>query len=601
MLHNESYTAAEVAYKTGFGSPAYFNKCFHEYFGYPPGKVVKGSDFQTSALPESSQKRSWLRTHILSFSGILLLILLSGITSYYLYIKINRAGSSDDPISPQHRISIVVLPFQNMTRDTVWNLWQNGIQECLISSFSNCVDLKVRQIETVNTMLKSNGISEYAAISPRVARKISQKLDADIFIYGSIKKAGSSLRLDAQLIDAKSKEVLKSFETKGPYEEAIINDVIDSLRKKVTDFLIISKLMMENPLLQMSFTSPSKFPEAFRYFIYGKKAAETRDWQTARKWYFKALEIDSTFWAAALNILVDYGYEGNTEQNLKWVIKLYEKRDQMPRFEQLWVNWAYACNFEPYEKVIKYLKQLKDIDESPSEPYLLGLVYMTMNQYDKAIPEYERSVELCRKWGIKPHEVFSYYGLIYGYYKTSQQKKLKKIIKEVVRDTPDEPNIIFWQSILSLTEKDTIKAAQYIEKIVTIRKSNSVSDADIAGELASNYSDLGIQDKAEEYFRKALTLAPENPNTMFAFARFLNDNNRKLNEVPELMDKALKLAPGKIEYYNYLDTKGWSFYKLGRYQEALKILEKTFSEAPFPYYSIKSHLDEVKNAVGQRM
>ena len=88
---------------------------------------------------------------------------------------------------------------------------------------------------------------------------------------------------------------------------------------------------------------------------------------------------------------------------------------------------------------------------------------------------------------------------------------------------------------------------------------------------------------------------------MFAFARFLNDNNRKLNEVPELMDKALKLAPGKIEYYNYLDTKGWSFYKLGRYQEALKILEKTFNEAPFPYYSIKSHLDEVKNAVGQRM
>ena len=89
--------------------------------------------------------------------------------------------------------------------------------------------------------------------------------------------------------------------------------------------------MMENPLLQMSFTSPSKSPEAFRYFIYGKKAAETADWQTAIKCYFKALEIDSTFWAAALNILVDYGYEGNTEQNLKWVIKLYEKRDQMPR------------------------------------------------------------------------------------------------------------------------------------------------------------------------------------------------------------------------------------------------------------------------------
>ena len=174
-------------------------------------------------------------------------------------------------------------------------------------------------------------------------------------------------------------------------------------------------------------------------------------------------------------------------------------------------------------------------------------------------------------------------------------------MKEVIRDTPDEPNIIFWQSILSLIEKDTIKADQYIEKIVTFRKASSVSDADIAGELASNYSDLGMPDLAEKYFRKALTLSPENPGIMFAFARFLNDNNRKLNEVPELMDKALNLASGKIEYYNYLDTKGWSFYKQGRYQEALEILERTFKEAPFPNYSIKSHLDEVKNAVAQHI
>jgi tetratricopeptide (TPR) repeat protein len=273
----------------------------------------------------------------------------------------------------------------------------------------------------------------------------------------------------------------------------------------------------------------------------------------------------------------------------------------MPRVEQLYVSWAYACNFEPPEQIIKYLKQLENIDESPNESYLLGFTYAQMHQYDKAVAEYERSVDLCRKWGIKPHKVFSYYGLIYGYYMTSQHKKMKKIIKEVASDTPDEPNIIFWQSILYLTEKDTIKAAQYIEKIVTIRKSNSVSDADIAGELASNYSDLGMPDKAEEYFRKALNLAPDNPNTMFAFSRFLNANDRHLNEVPELMDKAIRLAPGKLEYYNYLDTKGWGLYKLGRYKEALEILEKTYSEAPFPLYSIKSHLDEVKNAVGQHM
>ena len=39
LLQNGSVTSAEVAYKVGFGSPAYFSSCFHEYFGYTPGEV----------------------------------------------------------------------------------------------------------------------------------------------------------------------------------------------------------------------------------------------------------------------------------------------------------------------------------------------------------------------------------------------------------------------------------------------------------------------------------------------------------------------------------------------------------------------------------
>lgn len=39
MLKQSSFTVSEVAYKTGFGSPSYFVKCFHEYYGFPPGEV----------------------------------------------------------------------------------------------------------------------------------------------------------------------------------------------------------------------------------------------------------------------------------------------------------------------------------------------------------------------------------------------------------------------------------------------------------------------------------------------------------------------------------------------------------------------------------
>ena len=39
MLKNSSDTVSEIAFKVGFGSPAYFTKCFHEYYGYPPVEV----------------------------------------------------------------------------------------------------------------------------------------------------------------------------------------------------------------------------------------------------------------------------------------------------------------------------------------------------------------------------------------------------------------------------------------------------------------------------------------------------------------------------------------------------------------------------------
>ena len=36
MLLNNVATVSEIAYRVGFRDPAYFNNCFHEYYGYPP-------------------------------------------------------------------------------------------------------------------------------------------------------------------------------------------------------------------------------------------------------------------------------------------------------------------------------------------------------------------------------------------------------------------------------------------------------------------------------------------------------------------------------------------------------------------------------------
>ena len=121
--------------------------------------------------------------------------------------------------------------------------------------------------------------------------------------------------------------------------------------------------------------------------------------------------------------------------------------------------------------------------------------------------------------------------------------------------------------MLALTLGDTVGANRYIKKFISVLKENSSLDADIAAGLALMYRGADKLEKAEEYYRKALLFDPTNPERIYTLAWFLIDNDRKINEGLELIDKALELKPD----YNYLDAKGWGLYKQGKYQEALNV------------------------------
>jgi AraC-like DNA-binding protein/tetratricopeptide (TPR) repeat protein len=611
MLQNESSTVAEIAYKAGFGSPAYFNKCFSAFFGYPPGEAKKrevispDQNILTNGPSEYESKKPAWRANILSLPSVLLLALILGTAGFLIYRKIFRSEWTDNLISSDGRISIAVMPFRNMTNDTTWNIWQENIQQSLISSFSNSKELKVRQRETINPLFQASGITEYAAVTPGIADKISQKLDANIFIYGTIVKAGSSIRLDAQLIKTKTKEVLKSFEINGPFNEAIILDITDTLRKKITDYLLLSKVLKKNPAWDAAYqTEPltTSSPEALRDQIYGDKAWQKGDLPSAISWYLKALDIDSNYFDPMMGLSTTYSNLGMMEQDLQWVIKYYNKRNQWPPVQQLWASWAYAFSFEPPYEGIKYLKQLQQIDDQNANIYyMLGMTYFNLNQFDKAIPELEKFLELDEKLGKEIMKInFNYVLLGKAYHNTGQYKKEKKLWKKADHYIPDDPSIIKGHALLSFAEKETATANRYIERYISVMKRNSASEADLAEGLAQIYYDAGIMDKFEEYYRKVISSDPGNPGKLNKFASLLSNSNQNLVEFSEVIDKAIGLAKNKYDYCNYLDTKGFGLYKYGQHKEASEVLEKAWNEAPFKMYFIKSHLEEVKKAIARQ-
>jgi TolB-like protein len=195
----------------------------------------KEENKQGYKTPSRLQKRKLL------FGSIILTVLLA-IAAILAYPKIFRRDKLEKLRSTGEKISVAVMPFKNMTNDTIWNVWQDGIQDILITFLSNSEELRVRDPESVKSIIQSEGLLNYSSITPDDARAISQKLDANIFIYGNIKRAGNILRLYAQLIDSKSAEVFKSFQIEDTNNEENIFQLVDSLSGKIRDFLIVHEL-----------------------------------------------------------------------------------------------------------------------------------------------------------------------------------------------------------------------------------------------------------------------------------------------------------------------------------------------------------------------
>ncbi len=188
-----------------------------------------------------------------------------------------------------------------------------------------------------------------------------------------------------------------------------------------------------------------------------------------------------------------------------------------------------------------------------------------MIKQDKAIPELEKNLEICRKWGkdfMRNNSAYTELGL--AYHKTGQFSKERKLYKLSEKYIPDDGPRIMRQAILAFAEKDSLAANRYIEMLVTVHHKRYESpEAHIDRRVAEVYEGAGLPDKAEEYFRKSLSLEPENPERMGILANFLIENNRNLNEVSSLMDEAMTLATNKVDYYRYMDFKGWGLSNEG--------------------------------------
>jgi len=584
--------------------------------GMMSGAIVTGKESPAGQMPweevrqekklEIKEKPDGIK-RLRILTGIFSILILAALIGVYVYPKFFKRDELKRLITSGENVALAVFPFKNMTNDSTLDVWQEAIQMSLITALSNTSELHVRQQETINKLLQPQSPQEYASISSGSAGLISEKLETDIFIYGSIQKGGSQLRLNANLVITRTNEILKSFEQNGPYDEGKIMDLTDSLRKKITDFLIISKLIKKynaDGVIYANVLNPQTISaEAYKCYIYGKKAFLKGNYALTREWYRRALKADSNYFDAAFELAWAYDSQGFRDSCIQQVIKNYRKIDQWSTVEQLRAKCNYASYFEPPEVAIKILEQVVELDDQST--YMrgwLGEMYMGSN-VDKAISEFEKIIEISRKWGKQYLKNLGVYNvLLKAYIQAGQYKKAKEIYSEAEYNCPDDEEIAFLRMPLALVDKDTVAAYRYFEKYKHVLKEtyHSYTMADSIEDIGWLHFVFGRKDSLEVYLRKAYAIDPDNLGRLIRFVTIIEGNKPEKFDFIEyamLIEKLMGSTHDKLAYYNYLDRKGWTFYQKGRYKEALDILQRNWDEAPYKLYTYKSHLEEVKKAV----
>lgn len=130
----------------------------------PSKEVNKEQKMDVQEKTVKSPKRKLL---IGSMAALFFLV----IAILFAYPKIFKHDELANLRSSDGRISIAVLPFENITNDTTWNYMQAVIQDNLINSLSNnSENLKVRQRESITSLIQGGGSDSYFSITPSVGK-----------------------------------------------------------------------------------------------------------------------------------------------------------------------------------------------------------------------------------------------------------------------------------------------------------------------------------------------------------------------------------------------------------------------------------------------
>ena len=306
----------------------------------------------TEAKPPQPQKRSRLALLAAGFAALLVVIAASG----WWLVASNRPAIVTSPPAEAARLSLVVLPFANLSGDPAQDYFADGLTEDVISALGRFPDM---------TVISRSAAFAYKGKSAR-PDEIGRELNVAYLVDGSLRKSGDRVRISMELLETARATLLWTEQYDRDIKDLFT--IQDEIARQIVATLSVRLTALQ--LARLTSKPPSNL-EAYDLVLRGRDLSrrDSRAAQSqARQLFERAIELDQGYAPA---------YAGLGRLDVQAV-------------EAGWRSDPDAALTQAEANGRKALSN----DENVGAHILLGRIYIFRGDYDRALDELRRAVEL---------------------------------------------------------------------------------------------------------------------------------------------------------------------------------------------------------------
>ena len=360
---------------------------------------------------------------------------------------------------PPPRLSIVVLPFLNLSDDPGQQYFADAVTEDLTTDLSRLENMIVISRNTAFTYRNK----------PISTKQIGRELGVRYVLEGSVRRSGSQLRLSAQLVDAVTDAHLWAERFDGDAGDlfALQNEIASRLANALNIELLAAEAVR-----------PTEHPDALDYMLRGRAAL----------------------------------LKSRTPESCREAIDLFERALALdPQSIEAQVRLAFALVIplldgmaDPAAVDLARAERLIDqaLEVSPRFPFghvVKGHVLRTLGRQEEAIREYEAALERDRNF------VHALSGIGWCKLYAGSIDEVIPLVEQAIRLSPRDPGIgwlYYLTGIVYLLQSHISEAIDWLEKA----RSAMPTVAFVRSSLASAYAHKGEAERAAAELNEARRL-----------------------------------------------------------------------------------------------